>query len=160
MRQIEAGDLSPELAHELAESARDLLADDGGRFEDQPRRRQRFAHRLAVLELILDTVETFFLRHGIFLPEGTPLRRGNGKGKSRATLAGQGHPQPAFKIYIALLNSYQRAHEKLGLRASGSDADARIRCACGATFADVLAYGQHACTPRGDGRAPEDSADA
>ena len=75
MRRVDAGEITPELAAELADSARELLADDGD-FTKQPRRRQRLAHRLACLEMYLDTIDSFILSQGsIFVPERTPVLR-------------------------------------------------------------------------------------
>lgn len=112
MRRVDGGQLDPALARELSESARELLADDGP-WENQPRRRQRLAHRLACLELYLDSIDGFVLQQGsVFLPEGTLVSRGK-----KLVPAGGGEPLPLFKLYVSLINAYRRTVETLGLEA-------------------------------------------
>lgn len=116
MRRVDGGELDPGLACELSESARELLADDGP-WEMQPRRRQRLAHRLACLELYLDTIDGFILEQGsVFVPEGTLVSRGK-----KLVPAGRGEPLPLFKLYTSLFNAYRRTAEALGLEAKRGD---------------------------------------
>lgn len=94
-RAIEARRIDPALEAELVESARDMLADDGGTWERQPPRRRAIAERLAVLRLLLTTADTYLLTHGLI----------DGKGDVRGLL----------KAYTGLVNAFVRAAAQLGL---------------------------------------------